>query len=157
MSKWLKKVNNPMNWASPPSPTPILQRGGQGSKRMCLRSLSWKVANDHESPSLSGHQTICSVLPPAVLGLAPAALGLPLSLSSPHYAWGLPRCLQRSLFPGLAPTAGLFRHHQAASSTAQSPGSAACLPASPVNELLISALGRHRRSLLLSTPAFVKL
>lgn len=93
---------------------------------------------------------ILFLLRSAALSLPPAPLQAPLPLQAA-------RGPQSGPFPGLIPglsystTTGSLLHR------AEPQSLTACLPASLVNELLISALGRHRRSLLLSTPAFVKL
>lgn len=95
---------------------------------------------------------------PILFLLLSAALALPLSPSpGPTVPWAAPGPTARpvpradSSSSALLPPPGSLLHRTEPQSLT------ACLPTSPVNELLISARGRHQRSLLLSTPTFVKL
>ena len=95
------------------------------------------------SQSLSLSMAFACPLPsPAPPSLPSRSPQLPMALSSQG-------CFQPL---SCAPTPGSLHHPLPEPQSLTAP-----LPASLVNELLISALGKHRRSLLLSTLAFAKL
>lgn len=133
------------------SPTLQMRRPGF-RKKLAQGHSAGKWQKAMRTPSLSGHKAC----PLSAALHCPSPV--PLSLSSPHCpsrpaqmpsALAAPRADSSS--SALPPPPGSLLH------SAEPQSLTACLPTSPVNELLISALGKHWRSLLLSTPAFVKL
>lgn len=116
-------------------------------ERRNLSKVSCKVAESNESPSPPGCKASLSVAFTLRLlsrPTVPPLQGPPLSMALSSQG-----CFQPL---SCAPTPSSLCHPLPEPQSLTAP-----LPASLVNELLISALGKHRRSLLLSTLAFVKL